>query len=247
MLSVTVLGCSGSYASATEACSGYLVSSGTTKVWVDCGPGTLAAIQQHIDLGDVDAIVVTHQHPDHCGELPVLYNALKWYIDLSGLPVYAPSGVREVTDVFVDDSSDVFEWTTIDATSEVRVGDIDIRFDRTDHTVETLACRFETGGNAVVYTADTGPGWDLSKIAAGVDVLIGDATVVHADLSGGSPHLSARQLAEAADRANVGHLVLTHLAPGSDPERFLAEADRYFDGPVSCASGGMVIRVGDGM
>ena len=48
-LSVTVLGCDGSYAGPGGACSGYLVSSGDTHVWLDCGPGTLANLQQHLD------------------------------------------------------------------------------------------------------------------------------------------------------------------------------------------------------
>src|SRR3712207_8466497 len=48
-----------------NACSGYLVHDGETSVWIDCGPGTLANLQRHVALADVDAIVVTHGHPDH--------------------------------------------------------------------------------------------------------------------------------------------------------------------------------------
>ncbi len=77
-LSITVLGCSGTYAGPGGACSGYLVRSNDTSVWVDTGPGSLANLQQHIDLASLDAIVVSHSHPDHWGELGVVRNALKY-------------------------------------------------------------------------------------------------------------------------------------------------------------------------
>lgn len=244
MLKLTVLGCSGSYASATEACSGYLVQSETTKIWVDCGPGTLGAIQRWVDLVDLDAIVVSHQHPDHCAELPVFYNALKWYLRGGPMSVFAAEGVLEVTSAHLTEVDDVFDWTVVDADSELCIGDIDVRFDQTDHPVPTLACRFDHGGRSIVYTSDTGPDWEPAVLAAGADVLVGDATVLHDAVHDGLPHLSARQLAEAATRAGVGELILTHLAPGSDRAAFVAEASRYFDGPIGCASGGVVVEAG---
>ena len=40
-LRITVLGCSGTYASTESACSGYLVQSSTTSVVLDAGPGPI--------------------------------------------------------------------------------------------------------------------------------------------------------------------------------------------------------------
>ena len=79
MLAVRVLGCSGSYAAAGGACTGYLVQSTGANVWLDAGPGTLSNLQRHARLGDLDAIVLTHAPPDHWLELPVVANALEWY------------------------------------------------------------------------------------------------------------------------------------------------------------------------
>jgi ribonuclease BN (tRNA processing enzyme) len=64
-LSLTVLGCSGSYPGKGEACSSYLVRSGSTTVWLDAGSGSMANLQQHVGLDAVDAVVLTHEHPDH--------------------------------------------------------------------------------------------------------------------------------------------------------------------------------------
>ena len=63
-LDVTVLGCSGSYAAPDGACTGYLVRGGDTNVLLDCGPGTLANLQHHLPIRDLDAVVITHSHPE---------------------------------------------------------------------------------------------------------------------------------------------------------------------------------------
>ena len=44
---LTVLGCSGSYgAPAGGACSAYLVRAGDATIWMDCGNGSFANLQQ---------------------------------------------------------------------------------------------------------------------------------------------------------------------------------------------------------
>ncbi len=240
-LSITVLGCSGSYAAPGTACSGYLIRSDTTSIWVDCGPGTVASIQEHLALVDVDALMVSHHHPDHCAELPVIYNAYKWFMGRTSVPVYAPIGVVEVTEAMAGPTGDVFDWTVIDPTSRVTVGDIDVRFALTDHPVETLAMRFDCGDESIVYTADTANGWDPAELASGADLLMGEATVLDADWQPDTPHMSAAQIAAAAERSGVGTLVITHLAPGSDSSLFVAEAEANTTTPVVLAVGGMVI------
>ena len=54
-MDLTVLGCSGSYgAPAGGACSGYLVRAGDANIWMDCGNGTFANLQQHIDPAELE-------------------------------------------------------------------------------------------------------------------------------------------------------------------------------------------------
>ncbi|MBN2622032.1 MAG: MBL fold metallo-hydrolase, partial [Acidimicrobiales bacterium] len=83
-LTVTVLGSSGTYAGPGEACSGYLVRSPGATVVVDLGSGTLANLQHHVELGAVDAVVLTHEHPDHWLDLPLLRNALRYVLGIEG-------------------------------------------------------------------------------------------------------------------------------------------------------------------
>lgn len=226
--SLTVLGCSGSYAGPDGACSGYLVRSDSTSIFLDTGPGTVANLQRHIRLEDVDALVVSHQHPDHCGEVAVLYNAYKWYVRRDPVAVYAPAGVERVVRASCADTSDVFDWHILESGAEFTVGDIAVRCERTDHSVETLAMRLEHGGRSMVYTADTGPRWDMTSFAENVDVLLGEGTVLDADHHSAVPHLSAAALGFAAAAARAGRLVVTHVDPRGDVDAHVAEATASF-------------------
>ncbi len=241
---MTVLGCSGSYAAAGESCSGYLVRSETTALWVDCGPGTFANLQCHMQLQAIDALLVSHHHPDHCAELPVVYNAAKYYMGMEHIRVLATEGVREVTDAH-GESSDLFGWEMVKDSSQARVGDIDVLFSRTDHPVETLAMRFESNGKSIVYTSDTGRGWALAALSRDVnrpapDLVVGEGTLLAATDDPGIPHVSAAWLAADANDVGARQLVVTHVPPGSDPEDHLAEAGEVFSGDVAVARTGAV-------
>lgn len=91
-LSVTVLGSAGTFPQVDNPCSGYLVRTPSTTIWVDAGPGTFAALQGHVALADVDAIVLSHEHPDHWIELPVVRNAARYVLGLEGIAVFGTGG-----------------------------------------------------------------------------------------------------------------------------------------------------------
>ena len=234
-LSVTVLGCSGSYAAPGNACSGYLVEADGTSVWLDTGPGTLANLQEHVSLDELDGVVVSHEHPDHWLELPVLRNALKYGSGREGVPVIATAGVRRLCEAVVSDGSEpTFAWQEVSDGSTAEVGDIRFTFSRTDHPVETMAVRADADGSSLAYTADTGPGWGLERLGPGLDLALCEATLLN-EQEGQAPHLSNRQAGETARRAGVGRLVLTHLWPENDPDEHRREGEAAFGAPVTLA------------
>lgn len=239
-LSVTVLGCSGTYAGPGGACSGYLLRTSTTSIWMDCGAGSLANLQRHVSLLDLDGIVVSHSHPDHWLELPVVLNALRYGLEAPrrGLPLLWTARTAELFRGLGPDPRPTFAPQVIDASSTVTIGDIELRFSRTDHPVETLAIRAEHGGRSIVYTADTGDGWRLASLGADIDRTI-DLAIVEATLDesdqGAVQHLTASQAGRQAAEAGVASLLLTHLAPGSDPDARRADAARAYDGPIEVA------------
>lgn len=246
-LRATVLGCSGTYAGPGGACSGYLLQTDTTNLWVDCGPGTLGNVQQHVGLTDLHGIVVSHSHPDHWLELPVLLNALRYGVGAPdrGLPLLWTKRTSQLMSAVSGSKlAPTFAPRTIDERATATIGDIELRFSRTDHPVETLAVRADAGGRSIAYTADTGDRWSLASLGPGIDLAFVEATLDEHE-AGRVQHLTGRQAGRQAAGAGVGTLVLTHLAPGSDPDRRVAEAAEAFTGPILVAETHRTFHPGD--
>lgn len=232
-LSVTVLGCSGSYPGRDGACSGYLVRSGSTTIWLDCGSGTMANLQRHADLDDVDAVVLTHEHPDHWTDLESFYVWAKYGPGKRGIPVYGPGSFSTITPRAT--LAPTLVWHVVADGDRVDIGGVTATFSRTDHGPETLAVRLDAGGRSLGYSADSGPGWSLEALGSGLDLALCEATLL-SDTEGTVPgHLSARQAGRTAAAAGVGRLVLTHLWPTTDPAAAALEARTTFEGPLSVA------------
>jgi ribonuclease BN (tRNA processing enzyme) len=241
---LTVLGCCGSYAGAGGACSGYLVQGGGVDLWLDAGPGTLANLQEHLDLDDLDGIVLTHAHPDHWVDFLPFHNVVRYIRTRSGLPVWSPRKVQDLARAVNGDLTHALDWTIIDESSHVELGGLRLSFARTDHGPETLAVRVdEVGGGSLAYSADTGSKWSLATLGTGIDLALVEATfpVEH---EGRYQHLSARQAGLQATAAGVGRLVLTHLEPGLDPDRQVSDARTTFTGPVEAAATHATYEIG---
>jgi ribonuclease BN (tRNA processing enzyme) len=245
--SVTVLGTSGSYPGPGSACSGYLLRYRDFNLWLDAGPGTMANLQTHIGLDAVDAIVLSHQHPDHWSDLDGFFVACRYVQTRSQVPIYAPAGLRDLMRSGHDTES-TFTWHDITDKAVVEVGPLHLSFSRTDHPPETLAVRVDTttkvGAPAGApdglpnrtfgYSADTGSGWSLEALGSGLGLAVCEATFLH-DREGTSPHLSARQAGESARAAGVERLLISHIWPIVDPKESAAEASEAFGAPVECA------------
>jgi ribonuclease BN (tRNA processing enzyme) len=235
-LTVTVLGCDASYPSPGGACSGYLVESGRTRLWLDAGAGTMSKLQSLTDVDAIDGIVLTHAHPDHWTDVLVYHHLVKYYRPRPSVPVWSPVRVRELVEA-VNGELSPLSWTVVDETSQVTCGDLAISFSRTDHGPETLAVRVDGGGVSVAYSADTGPAWSMSSLGDGIGLALVEATL-DAEHEGVVQHLSGRQAGVMAEDAGVRALVLTHIDPDVAGEEQLEAAKAVFRGPVSLATVG---------
>ena len=70
----------------------------------------------------------------------------------------------------------IFDFRTIDEHSEVEVGSIRMRFMLTDHPIPTYAVRAVSATGDLTYSSDTGPGADLDDFAEGTDLLLCEAS-----------------------------------------------------------------------
>lgn len=243
-LRLTVLGCDGGYPGPGGAASGYLVRGAGTTIWMDAGSGTLANLQRHVGLDQLDAVVISHEHPDHRGDLEGLAVALSSG-DVSpgvagsvggrpSLAVYAPAGLRRLV---YHDAEGTFDWHQVASGDQVKVGGLDLSFSRTDHGPETLAVRIDGEAVSLGYSADSGPGWSLEALGPGLDLALCEATYL-ADKEGSGRHLSARQAGLSGREARVARLVLTHRSPAVEARASFEEGSEAYGAAVELATTG---------
>jgi ribonuclease BN (tRNA processing enzyme) len=230
-LSLTVLGCDGSWTGPGGAGSGYLVSSGRTHLVIDLGPGTFANLQCHLDPAAVDAVFLSHHHPDHWTDLHALDTHARFVLHRRGIPIIAPAGLAERTGL---DRSPSLEWRPAASGESIELGGLQLTFSRTDHSFETLAVRVEGADRSLGYSADTGPGWSLGELGSGLDLVLCEATYTR-DHEGTAGHLSARQAGEQARAAGAGRLAITHRWPTIEAQAVATEAAATFGRPVEQA------------
>ena len=156
---VTILGSSTHYPRPANACSGYLVQSGETSIWVDAGTGTLAELQRHVQLEDVSAIWISHTHADHTSDLLTAYYAYRFGDVQPGapIPVFAPHTLRERLVAFLGGSAEtgldlVFGFADLGAVpggGSAQVGDLALSWREVDHDVPGFALRVDGPGRLV--------------------------------------------------------------------------------------------------
>jgi ribonuclease BN (tRNA processing enzyme) len=93
---LTVLGGWGAYPEAGQACSGYLVEHDGFRLLLDLGYAVVPRLFGHLTAASVDAVFISHGHPDHCADLnPLLRARVLGGEALPPLPVYAPPGALD--------------------------------------------------------------------------------------------------------------------------------------------------------
>ncbi|MCS7002195.1 MAG: MBL fold metallo-hydrolase [Dehalococcoidia bacterium] len=243
-MEVVVLGSSASAPDAGDACSGYLVRHDATTIALDLGNGTLGNLLRHATIDELQAVVITHFHPDHYLDLaPLRYRVRYGGLSRDRAPVILvpPGGVTFLSHlgVALRGKADLFREALpiveYDPDRPYHLPGLTLRFQSTTHDIPTYAVSVE-GAGRLVYTADTGPSADLEFFAAGCDLFLCEATFP-ADprpLSAAN-HLRSVEAGLMAKHARPGRVVLTHFWPGLSREQIAREAAEAYGGPVHIA------------
>ncbi|MDQ3765294.1 MAG: MBL fold metallo-hydrolase [Actinomycetota bacterium] len=257
---LTVLGCSGSGPGPRSPASGYLVQAGNTAIVLDLGNGTFGPLQRYIDPFNLNAVLLSHLHADHCADVTALINYRRYhprppsdassrrplilasegaFERLAGL--HAPSAAAR-SDA---DFSDVLELQVIEDGSIVHFGSVRVTVSQLDHPGGSFGFRLESGGRTLVFTGDTGPTDRLIELSHNADVLLCEASWPHSaeKKSPVTMHLTGLQAGEYAAAAKVGKLLLTHVLMWFDEDALLSEARETFNGIVHLAQAGQQFEI----
>ncbi|MBI4844725.1 MAG: MBL fold metallo-hydrolase [Nitrospirae bacterium] len=218
---------------------GYFLESEGMRILVDCGSGTLLQLERAgKSYKDIDAVFVTHLHPDHFADLMPLIHALlatPKFKREKKLLIAGPAGLKEYyqnafTPIF--GRRELIEIAEIQG--EIEFEPFSISSAKTIHSPESLAYRIESGGTSIVFTGDADYDERLIALSNNADLLITDCSFTHSLKMKG--HLSAGECGLIANKAGVKRLLLSHIYPSDIPDsERVREAGEVFDGEVVLA------------
>lgn len=256
---VHVIGCNGSFAGVESAASCYLVehTDGAGRTWrvlFDLGSGAFGPLQRVIDPVLLDAVVISHLHPDHFLDVTGLevfwaYNERQ---DLPQLPMYGPACLPRRIRAVMDRATDVpdgvtevpFDYRGLAEGSRIAIGPIEITARRVLHPVESYGFRIEADGEVLAYSGDSDACDALLELAAGADLFLCEAGYIEGrDDRFSGVHLTGRRAGQAAMRAGVRRVALTHIPCWTDPAIPEEEARAVCDLPLTVVGAFDVLEV----
>ena len=239
-LSVTVLGCSGTHPGPERMCSSYLIDAGGFRILADVGNGSLSNLQKVIDVGEVDALFLSHLHPDHFADIYGFYYALRFHPrgPLS-VPVYAPVGAFAFVNQLLrdyDTFGEVCCFNTARAGDRLELGPATVTLFQANHPVDAMSLRVEHDGKVLTYSGDSATTPALVEAARDADLFMADATWLERERPlPADVHMTGYEAGQTATKAEVKRLLVTHVYPANDPLETAAEAARSYDGDIVVA------------
>lgn len=239
---ITILGSAGTHTGPGRACSSYLLRADGYRLLVDCGNGSTANLQQLVPFSQMDAVLITHRHADHCVDLIGMFYAMKFHAGgTKRIPFYAAPEVSETLAMFLSTDSqmqfaDAFPHTEIHAGERYEFGPMTVDLFHSIHPAPTVSLRVACEDRIFAYSSDSAGGPDLVECARDADMFLCEATWQGpVDDWPEGIHLTAATAGAIGTQAGVKRLVLTHVLPSVDRMRHLEEAATEFDGDLALA------------
>ncbi|PAT31156.1 MBL fold metallo-hydrolase [Vandammella animalimorsus] len=242
-LDVVVLGSGGPELGDRRASSSYLLrENGQARFLIDLGPGAALNFERAQGrIEDVQALLFTHLHVDHVGDLPALIKAAFFSRRNQDLPLYGPTGSElfPTTPLFVQRQfgpQGVYPYLAdyLSGDESFTLKPVAVAADRAQPVpfrtelagfaltampvehglVPALAWRIEKDGCALVVSGDTSNrGRTLDALAQGADVFIAHNAIPEdsEDRIARLLHMPPSEIGRIAAQAGSRSLVLSHF------------------------------------
>lgn len=262
MIRFRILGAGGAIPTPTHTPAAYWVRVDQTPILMDPGPGALVRLVQSGDapagVDEIEIVLLTHLHPDHCCDLVALLFALHSPLTESHEPLrlFGPVGLRTYLDQLAalygswieprQRKLVVTEWgpgekLPLPSGGTVHTFAVDHPQDRFS-AEGCLGYRFEDQmGHKAIFSGDTGPCPGLEEAATGADLLVVECSAPEG--LGVSGHMTPSQVGQLCAKALPLRVVLTHQYPAAAATDLVTEVGRYFGGPVIQAQDGSLFFV----
>jgi ribonuclease BN (tRNA processing enzyme) len=216
---LTIVGCSPAWPNPGGAQSGYLVE-GSGRVLLDCGPGVLPRLREQEKWPRVDAIVITHFHLDHWGDLvPWTFGSMFGPgHDVQPPQLWLPPGGKEELGRFGEKLGfagmfDAFDLREYVEGESFEADGLTITPVRVPHyQLQTYALRVTDGKATLAYSGDSAPSPQLAVVGRDADLFLCEATLKESreGADGLRGHLSAEEAITAFEESGARRLVIIH-------------------------------------
>jgi len=223
----------------------YLVRAAGASLLLDLGQGSFTRLAGLIDPASLDAILVSHLHPDHFIDLVPLRHYLRYERSPARVRVAGPDGLAARLDGLHADPGFSAVALDIEALAEgpLTVGPFRVDVARVTHTDCSFGFRVSLDAGrpdrpGLVYSGDCGRAADLDALTRPGDTLLCEISFGAGPVAPGAQHLDGPEVGDLAARAGAGRLLLTHLQMGFDRDAAIDSVRRRYDGPVELVDPG---------
>jgi ribonuclease BN (tRNA processing enzyme) len=226
----------------------YLVRSDNTAILLDLGQGSFPRLANLLDPATLDAVLISHLHPDHFIDLVSLRHYLRWG---PGHPrrarVIGPAELAERLDALHAEPG--FSAEALDVERVVpgatRIGSLRVAMARVTHNGNSYGFRVSGAtGPGLVYSGDCGRAGDLDPLIEPGDTLLSEVSFGPGPVPADAAHLDGPGIAALASRTGIGRVLLTHLLMGFDASETLASVRAGYGGPVDLVQPGDRFTIG---
>jgi ribonuclease BN (tRNA processing enzyme) len=225
------------------AASSYLLRTAGATLLLDMGQGSFSNLAAEIEPSTLQAILVSHLHPDHFVDLVPLRHYLRWEFEPPRhVRVVGPSGLTDRIDGLHAEPG--FTAVTLDVepltAGKRQIEGVTIESIRVFHTDDSFAFRISENGSGpgLVYSGDCGRADDLLPLIHPGDTLLSEASFGSDPVPPGAEHITASEAARVASAGGAARLLLTHLLTGHSRADTLAAAQAAFSGPIQLVTEG---------
>jgi ribonuclease BN (tRNA processing enzyme) len=247
-MELTVLGAGPAYTDRQGATgAAYLVQAGDTSILLDLGQGSFPRLAAAIEPSRLDAVIVSHLHPDHFIDLiPLRHYLVYEFAPPRRVTVLGPAHLAERIDALHAQpglTADALDTGQL-GTGQRQIGEVTVEARLVTHTEESYATRLSlASGPGLVYSGDCGVAADLAPLIRPGDTLLVEASFGPGPVPKGANHLDAPAIAGLVEATRPGAILLTHIQMGFDREAAVDAVAAATTAPVRLVEPGDRYRV----
>lgn len=251
-MQLTILGSGTIAVTAARSCSSYLLQADAGNLLFDIGPGAMHRMAEaRVPYSQIDAVVLSHFHWDHIGDLATFLLALNLTPGLQRSKALTLLGPPGLNDLLLKLQEMIGEWLLKIATFPIEIREVtNVTFTWGGMTIATLPMnhstaangyRLEGAGASLVYLGDTGFCPNAIALARECDLLIAECSFPKKTAQ--PWHLTPELAGHIAAEASCKKVLLSHFYPMTDQLDVKSLVRREFGGEIVVAHDLMNITI----